>query len=63
MTDRYFRPADVSAFRTLAALTWDPPRDPTIYGVTDIDVTALSAWLDRKRAERAQRPIRVISWT
>ncbi len=55
MTDRYFRPAEVSAFRILAALTWDAPKDPTVYGVTDIDVTHLAPWLERKRAETGQK--------
>lgn len=55
MTERYFLPKDVSAFRILAALTWDPPRDPTIYGVTDIDVSNLGPWLERKRAETGQK--------
>ena len=49
MTERYFRPAHVSAFRTLAAVTWDPPRDPTILGSAEIDVTLLQPYLQEVR--------------
>lgn len=55
MSDRYFRPVDVSAFRILAAITWDPPTDPTIYGMTDIDVSKLEPWLAKKREETGQK--------
>lgn len=34
-----------SMFRRMAAVAWDPPRDPTIYGGHDIDATELMAWL------------------
>ncbi|MBM4346236.1 MAG: 2-oxo acid dehydrogenase subunit E2 [Deltaproteobacteria bacterium] len=54
-TSRYFKPDHVSAFRILAAITWDAPTDPTIYGMTDIDVSALGPWLERKRAETGQK--------
>ncbi|MCB9739007.1 MAG: 2-oxo acid dehydrogenase subunit E2 [Deltaproteobacteria bacterium] len=47
-----FRPIErVSMFRTMAAVAWDPPRDPTIYGGHDMDATQLLDWLERKRAE------------
>lgn len=39
---------DASAFRRMAASMWRNPRDPTIYGSMDLDVTAtleqLQAW-------------------
>ena len=54
-TPRYFRPNHVSAFRILAAITWDAPTDPTVYGMTDIDVSALQPWLERKRLETGQK--------
>jgi pyruvate dehydrogenase E2 component (dihydrolipoamide acetyltransferase) len=50
MTDRYFRPEHVSAFRALAAVSWDPPRDPTILGSAEFDVTQLQRHLDDVRA-------------
>jgi pyruvate/2-oxoglutarate dehydrogenase complex dihydrolipoamide acyltransferase (E2) component len=55
MQPRFFRPDHVSAFRILAVATWDAPTDPTIYGMTDVDVSRLSAWLDRKRQQTGQR--------
>lgn len=55
MTDRYFKPAEVSAFRILAAITWDAPTDPTIYGMTDIDVSKLGPWLEKKREQTGQK--------
>ena len=55
MTDKYFRPGHVSAFRTLAAVSWDTPLDPTIYGSTEIDVSALGPWLQKVRQETGQK--------
>lgn len=55
MLPRFFRPAHISAFRILAVATWDAPTDPTIYGMTDVDVSRLGAWLERKRTETGQR--------
>lgn len=55
MTDRFFRPARVSAFRTLAAVTWDAPRDPTIYGQADVDVTRLQVWLQAERERTGKK--------
>lgn len=49
MTDRYFRPQRVSAFRTLAAVTWDAPRDPTILGSAEVDVSRLHPYLQQVR--------------
>lgn len=49
MKERYFLPSNVSAFRTLAAVTWDAPRDPTILGASEIDVTRLQAYLQQVR--------------
>ncbi len=49
MTDRYFRPSSVSAFRQLAAVTWDPPKDPTIYGAIEVDVTVLQPYIQQLR--------------
>lgn len=55
MTDRFFRPGHVSAFRTLAAVSWDAPLDPTIYGSTEIEAGPLKAWLDQVRATTGQK--------
>jgi len=49
MSDRYFRPTKVSAFRTLAAVSWDAPRDPTILGNAEIDAEKLQNYLRQLR--------------
>lgn len=43
-----------SAFRRIAAVAWDPPRDPSIYGSTQIRAEKLLDWLERKRAETGE---------
>ena len=49
MSDRFVAPERLSLFRKMAAVSWDAPGDPTIYGATEIDATELSAWLDRQK--------------
>lgn len=44
-----------SSFRRIAAVTWPPPRDPTIYGSVVVKADPLLAWLERKRAERGEK--------
>lgn len=44
-----------STFRRIAAAMWDRPRDPTIYGYVDIDVTATLGFIDRFRAATGLR--------
>jgi len=39
-----------SSFRRIAAVAWDPPRDPTIYGTTQVPAAALLEWIAAKRA-------------
>ena len=43
---RYFRPKYVSAFRVLAPIIWDGPRDPTILGDTEVNAEPLLAYLE-----------------
>lgn len=51
-----FRPAqDPSPFRRIAASMWRSPRDPSIYGFVDIDVTDTLAFLEAYRAKKGQR--------
>ena len=45
MTDRFYPPARLSLFRKMAAVSWDAPGDPTIYGATEVDATELVQWL------------------
>lgn len=39
------------SWRQLAMHTWRPPRDPTVYGTIDIDVSGATGWLDQQRRE------------
>ncbi len=55
MAGQFQRLERMSMFRQLAAVAWDPPRDPTIYGGHDVDATELLAWLERKREETGVR--------
>lgn len=49
MTDRFYPPERLSLFRKMAAVSWDAPGDPTIYGATEIDANALVQWLNAQR--------------
>lgn len=55
MPHRFSRPTHISAFRTLAAVSWDAPRDPTTYGSEDVDVTELLAWLQAVTVRTGQK--------
>jgi pyruvate dehydrogenase E2 component (dihydrolipoamide acetyltransferase) len=55
MAPRFVRPAHVSAFRTLAAVAWYPPLDPTIYGESDVDATALQRYVAEVRERTGQK--------
>ena len=44
-----------SSFRKVAAVAWDKPRDPTIYGSLEIKSEKLLAWIDLKRRETGQK--------
>ncbi len=55
MADRYFRPDHVSAFRVLAPIIWDGPRDPTVLGDTEINVEPLLAYLEAHRVKTGQK--------
>ena len=55
MADRYFRPSYVSAFRVLAPIIWDPPRDPTVLGDTEINIEPMLAYLEAQREKTGQK--------
>lgn len=55
MSGHFVRPERVSTFRKLAAVSWDPPSDPTIYGATELEVGPLNAYLERVRARTGVR--------
>ncbi len=52
--ERFERPTEVSSFRKMAAVSWDPPRDPTIYGNAEVRVDKLLAYLQRIRQETGE---------
>lgn len=54
-TPRYVPLKRVSPFRRVAPLVWDSPRDPTIYGHTDVDAEALMRWLAAERERTGVR--------
>lgn len=45
----------VSTFRKVAAVAWDAPRDPTIYGALEIRAERLLEWIDLRRRETGQK--------
>lgn len=55
VSDRYFRPAYVSAFRTLAPIIWDSPGDPTVLGDTEINVEPLLAYLEEQQQKTGRK--------
>lgn len=42
---------NVASWRALAVHAWDAPRDPTVYGVIDIDATKALAYIERVRRD------------
>lgn len=44
-----------SSFRRIAAVVWPPPRDPSIYGSSEIRAEKLLEWLEKKRVETGER--------
>lgn len=44
-----------SAYRRIAAVAWDAPRDPHVYGSMQVRAEALEAWIARKRAETGEK--------
>ncbi len=55
MSDRFLVPDKVSTFRKLAAVSWDPPGDPTIYGSTEIVADKLTDYVAKVRVRSGQR--------
>ncbi len=51
-----FRPAkDLPTWRTIALNAWGHPRDPSVYGVMQIDVTRALAWVERLRRDSGEK--------
>lgn len=55
MSDAFTPAEDLSSFRRIAAAMWSKPRDPSIYGSMDVDVTETLAFIDRFRSETGRR--------
>lgn len=56
MPNAFLEPVrDPSAFRRIAAVAWDPPREPAIFGSLFIDAGPLLAWLERWNARGGER--------
>ncbi len=45
----------LSVFRRIAAIAWNPPRDPTILGTMQFPAEALEAWIAKKREETGEK--------
>lgn len=48
-------PGSISTYRKIAAVAWDAPSDPHVYGSLEIRCEALEAWVARKREETGLR--------
>jgi pyruvate/2-oxoglutarate dehydrogenase complex dihydrolipoamide acyltransferase (E2) component len=48
-------PGPVSTYRKIAAVAWDAPSDPHVYGSLEIRCEALEAWIAAKRAATGER--------
>lgn len=44
-----------SAYRRIAAIAWDPPTDPHVYGSMQIRAEALESWIARKRQQTGEK--------
>ncbi len=45
----------ISTYRKIAAVAWDPPSDPHVYGSLEIRCEALEAWVKQKREATGAR--------
>jgi pyruvate/2-oxoglutarate dehydrogenase complex dihydrolipoamide acyltransferase (E2) component len=48
-------PKTLPSWRKLALFAWGPPRDPTAYGIMDLDCENALAFLDKKRQESGEK--------
>lgn len=48
-------PGPVSTYRKIAAVAWDPPNDPHVYGSLEIRCEALEAWVQARRTSTGER--------
>lgn len=52
---RILDPKTLPSWRRLALFTWDAPRDPTAYGIMDLDCENALAYIAKKRAESGEK--------
>lgn len=52
---RILDPKTLPSWRKLALFTWDAPRDPTAYGILDLDCENALAYMEKKRAESGEK--------
>jgi pyruvate dehydrogenase E2 component (dihydrolipoamide acetyltransferase) len=51
-----FRPTPpISSYRRIAAVAWNHPNDPHVYGSMEIRCEALEAWIKKKREETGEK--------
>lgn len=56
MPNIVFRPTPkLSSYRRIAAVAWDAPTDPHVYGSLEVRSEALEAWIRQKRDESGER--------
>ena len=59
MTSRFKRAERVSSWRRIALHLWDKPRDPTVYGNLEIDMTRALEYLDAANRHSGGVPVTV----
>ncbi|MEO8800733.1 MAG: 2-oxo acid dehydrogenase subunit E2 [Polyangiaceae bacterium] len=52
---RVLDPKTIPTWRKLAMSAWGPPRDPTAYGILDLDAENALAFIDKKRKESGEK--------
>ncbi len=52
---RILDPKTLPSWRKLALFAWGPPRDPTAYGIMDLDCENALAYIEKKRAESGEK--------
>ena len=52
---RVLDPKTLPSWRKLALFAWGPPRDPTAYGIMDLDCENALAYIDKKRHDSGEK--------
>ena len=51
----FHRARDLPSWRTIALNAWGRPRDPTVYGILELEMSRALAFLERERARTGER--------